>query len=1248
MADYFTIRSVPLSKEPGGPIKVFPDFIARRSKDLLVAGGVFQAVYIPETGLWSRNIYHLINQVDSEVKRVAEKLREEGREVVVQLMENSSTNLLSKFVAYAKLLPPSEVELDRKIIFSDTQPRREDYASRTFPYTPAPGDTAAFNEMLSVWFDPENQTRIKWAIGSILSGATHDIHKFYVLYGEPGTGKSSLLKIIRLLFPNETIPFTVSDLTSGTNDFALSVFRDNPLVAIDEEGDLSRVARNSSLNSVVSHDTVLMNLKYRDPQAITLRTTLFVATNKPVRITDVRSGLTRRLIDIVPTGNLLSQRDYEILMGRVRFEIAAIAHECMEVFAQLGRRYLDDYRPFEMMRRTNVLYNFVELHEPDFITRGYITLKEAWALYLAFVEDYHVQYPLPKMEFRDEFLAYWKEYKDQVRIDGERYRMAFVGYKQNVFLKITTGTPRTSWLELEERSSVYDRVFANQPAQLANEHGTPSYSWDDTHTTIADIDTTELHYTLPPSNLVVIDFDIRGPNGQKSLALNVKAASMWPPTYAETSKSGSGIHLHYYYDGDPSTIARLQEEGIEAIAPVGKTSIRRKLYLCNNQPIATLPEGTLALREQKGDNMKVLGSEKALRVLVLRALLKDVHPATKPNVDFIAHILKEAEAQGLSYDIRDLEPRIRSFAGNSTNNAEYCLDLVRSMKFYIPGENKEDPGVDAPDGSLVFFDVEVFPNLFILCYKVHGAPRDSGITLFNPSRSLVADLLSKRLIGFNNRLYDNHILYAWIQGETNEELYHRSRAIIGPASKEGGLIGKAFGISYCDVYNMATTKQSLKAWEVDLGLPYDEMDVDWDAPLPTDMWDRAGEYCMNDTLATEAVFDHLQYDFHARQILAALSGLRINDSTWKHVAKIVFGDDENPQDKFVIPDLSKEFPGYTFDQFAPKKQQSLYRGEYVGEGGYVYAEPGMYRNVAYLDVASMHPTSLVVMNMFGPYTQRFADLKTARVAIRDGRFDEAAKLFDGKLTPFLQDPDEAGRLAYSLKIALNTVYGLTASEYDRPFRDTRNVDNIVAKRGALFMVDLKYALQEAGFKPVHFKTDSVKIADATPEAIEFVMKFGEEYGYSFGVEAMFDRMVLINDAVLVAKTDTGHWEAVGARFAHPYIYKSLFTHEPIEQEDLAEVRSVKIGKIYLKGDSGLTFVGRIGRFLPVTVGGKDLVRVHEGKEYALPGTKGYKWHTYDVATTLGYPIDMSYYEGLRQEAVERIAEFGDPTIFLGE
>src|SRR5690606_4585850 len=148
------------------------------------------------------------------------------------------------------------------------------------------------------------------------------------------------------------------------------------------------------------------------------------------------------------------------------------------------------------------------------------------------------------------------------------------------------------------------------------------------------------------------------------------------------------------------------------------------------------------------------------------------------------------------------------------------------------------------------------------------------------------------------------------------------------------------------------------------------------------------EYCVNDVEALEGVFNHTHSDFIAREILADLSGLTVNHSTRQHSIKIMFGNERNPQQSFVYTDLSEMFPGYRFDQYA-KVDKSTYRGEVVGEGGYVYAGPGMYENVALLDVASMHPTSIAQLNLFGPYTAKFSAIKEARLSIKEGDIDYA-------------------------------------------------------------------------------------------------------------------------------------------------------------------------------------------------------------------------------------------------------------------
>ena len=348
------------------------------------------------------------------------------------------------------------------------------------------------------------------------------------------------------------------------------------------------------------------------------------------------------------------------------------------------------------------------------------------------------------------------------------------------------------------------------------------------------------------------------------------------------------------------------------------------------------------------------------------------------------------------------------------------------------------------------------------------------------------------------------------------------------------------------------------------------------------------------------------------------------------------------------------FPGYTFDH-----GKSLYWGEEVGEGGYVYAEPGMYRAVALLDIASMHPSSIMAERLFGDiYTVRFGDILAARLAIKHGEFEKAEKMLDGKLAPYLKDKDAAKNLAQALKIAINSVYGLTSAGFDNPFRDKRNIDNIVAKRGALFMVNLKHAVQDQGFTVAHIKTDSIKIPNATPEIVKFVMDYGKEYGYTFEHEATYDRMCLVNDAVYIARYEDGKWTATGTQFQVPYVFKKLFSREPIEFDDLCETKSVSTA-LYLDMNEGLPedahnykFVGRVGRFSPIKAGcgGGLLLRKTDKGYSAATGSKGYRWMESEEVKKLGKEkdVDRSYYDRLVDEAVETISQYGDFEQFISD
>ena len=412
-------------------------------------------------------------------------------------------------------------------------------------------------------------------------------------------------------------------------------------------------------------------------------------------------------------------------------------------------------------------------------------------------------------------------------------------------------------------------------------------------------------------------------------------------------------------------------------------------------------------------------------------------------------------------------------------------------------------------------------------------------------------------------------------------------------------------------------------------------------------------------------------------MLAEVAGLTPNDTTNQLTTKIIFEDDPHPQGQFVYTDLSEMFEGYEFNEFGIDRDRylpgtkivsgkSIYMGEDPGEGGYVYAEPGIYENVALLDIASMHPSSIIALNLFGDYyTKRFEDLVKIRLLIKHGEFDEAAKLFDGKLAGYLQDKAQAKQLSQALKIAINSVYGLTSAKFDNKFRDPRNVDNIVAKRGALFMIKLKHELQSRGYSVAHIKTDSIKIPNATPEVIQFVMDFGKQYGYNFEHEATYEKMCLVNEAVYIAKYADGEhefqlptgekvmtpWTATGTQFQIPYVFKTLFSGHGINFRDLCETKSVSTA-LYLDFNEKLpenqhnyVFVGKVGLFCPMQdgAGGGLLLREKDGKYSAATGTKGYRWMESETVKAVGKEdqIDRRYYAALVDEAIATISEYGD-------
>lgn len=1247
--DFFKVRERSTKR---GVIEVYPDFKVCRSKDLMVRGNAFYAIWDQDAGLWSTDEYDVVRIVDKCLWDYVNERKGSSEDMFsVMTMDEYSSSSWRTFKAYLKNASDNFHQLDSELTFSDTKVLKDDYRSRRLPYSLNDDGCSAFDELIGTLYSPEERAKIEWGIGSVISGDSKTIQKFFVLYGDAGTGKSTILNLMQKLFEGYYTTFEARSLTTSSNAFSTEVFKDDPLVAIQHDGDLSRIEDNTKLNSIVSHEEMTLNEKYKSSYTSRINCMLFMATNKPVRITDAKSGIIRRLIDVTPTGDHIPAKRYQYLMSRLDFELGAIAKHCLETYLSMGKHYYDGYRPMSMMLKTDIFYNFVEANYLVFDSQEGILLNQAYEMYKAYCDEALVEYKLPKYKFREELKNYFAIFHERYRIDGKQVRSYYEGFLHEKFEEGELGSdqeppPR---LILDSKVSIFDRECADCPAQYGNSKGTPISKWDDVSTTLHDLDTTKLHYVRVPINHIVIDFDLKDSSGEKSAVMNLEEASLWPSTYAEFSKGGSGVHLHYIYDGDPEKLSRVYKEGIEIKVFSGKSSLRRRLTLCNNVPIAHISSGLPTVKGEKVLNFEGVKSEQKLRELILRNLNKEIHPGTKPSVDFIYKILNDAYSSDLHYDVRDMRPRILSFANNSTHQASYCVELVSKMKFHSDDISESKTFSDSD--PIVFFDVEVFPNLFLVNWKYEGG--DSCFRMINPTPMEIGDLLKMKLVGFNCRRYDNHILYARYIGYNNEELYNLSQRIIN--GSRNAMFGEAYNISYTDVYDFSSKKQSLKRFEIDLDIHHQELGLPWDQPVPEEKWIQVAEYCDNDVIATEAVFHARKADFLAREILADLAGGTVNDTTNMLTTRIIFGKERHPN--LVYTDLSELFPGYEYAYSEKdKRYHNMYRGTDVGFGGYVYSEPGMYSNVALLDVQSMHPSSIIAMNCFGEYTDKFKDIYDARIAIKHKDFEKARTMLNGRLAPYLEDEDSASDLAQALKIAINSVYGLTSASFDNPFRDIRNKNNIVALRGALFMRLLQDEVKAKGFTVAHIKTDSIKIPDATPEIIEFVMEFGMKYGYVFEHEATYSKMCLVNNAVYIAKYEGGGWTATGAQFAHPYIFKTLFSKEPIEFRDLCETKTVQTA-LYLDMNEGMDdhnyiFIGKAGSFCPIKEGrgGGLLMREKNGEYYAATGTKGYRWLEAEIVKEMGKEedIDYAYFNELVDKAVHDISEYGDFEWFASE
>ena len=333
------------------------------------------------------------------------------------------------------------------------------------------------------------------------------------IIGTNGSGKSTILNIIQELFGKYVSFFNAKELGQGYQ-FATAAFKNAPLIAIQSDGDLSKIDDNSLLNTIVSHEYIKVNEKGVKQYDIPIKTMLFMASNKPVKITDSKSGLIRRLIDVYPSGRKLSNAEYFEAMDGIKFELGAIAHRCREVYRELGPNAYGNYVPTEMVARTNDMYSFLSSVLDQFEDNDHIDGLELWRQYKVWCDEGNVTMRMKRDDFLFELSSYFNKTTDNI-VNGRKStrNTGFEGIRWDKFEKVEKAKPiEARKLELNSTDSAFDHMAQDWPAQYAadNPTGGPRLPWDQVTTTLKDVDTTKLHWVRVPENHIVIDFDLKG------------------------------------------------------------------------------------------------------------------------------------------------------------------------------------------------------------------------------------------------------------------------------------------------------------------------------------------------------------------------------------------------------------------------------------------------------------------------------------------------------------------------------------------------------------------------------------------------------------------------------------------------------------------------------------------------------------------------------------------------------------------
>lgn len=324
--------------------------------------------------------------------------------------------------------------------------------------------------------------------------------------------------------------------------------------------------------------------------------------------------------------------------------------------------------------------------------------------------------------------------------------------------------------------------------------------------------------------------------------------------------------------------------------------------------------------------------------------------------------------------------------------------------------------------DLLFYDIEVFKHNALIVFKnIHK----EIIRVFHNDFSGLADFIrGKTLVGFNNHHYDDKIIVYMLEQKSNHLIKKLSDRIISGESVN--FISKP-KINSLDVsQQIATQRISLKRIEGNMGKMILESSVPFDHPEPLtdEQFYEVLDYCCYDVDTTIDIYlERIESYFQPKQELVEMLGkpeaMKWNTTTIS--AQLLldkplqqWASVRIPPDMWLmVPEPVRELWAKYASSYEPPKGtvniEEFGCDIQFGFGGLHGAHKHIKRerNVKLLDVKSMYPKIIILLNVLKDATEKYNQMLDKRLAIKH-------------INAILSD---------ALKLILNSVYGNLGNQH---------------------------------------------------------------------------------------------------------------------------------------------------------------------------------------------------------------------------